>query len=70
VVFDTKEILELVEEAEVEALKGKSKKRRAIRATTPEIEDEREEGIDEDIYESESDCVIVASSGLKSTRRR
>jgi hypothetical protein len=33
-----------------------------MRATTPEIEDDGEEGIDEDIYESESDCIIVASS--------
>jgi transposase-like protein len=38
-VFNTKEILELVEEAEAEVLKGKSKKRRTIRAITPEIED-------------------------------
>lgn len=43
-----------------------SKKRRTTRATTPEFEDEREEGIDEDIYESESDCIIVASSRSKS----
>jgi hypothetical protein len=61
-VFNTKEILELVEEAEVEASKGKSKKRGIMRAITPEIEDEGEEGIEESIYESESDCIIVASS--------
>ena len=61
-VFNTKEILELVEEAEVEASKGKLKKRRTTRDTTPEIEDEGEEGIEESIYESESDCIIVASS--------
>ena len=65
-VFNTKEILELVEEAEAEASKRMSKKRRTTRATTPEFEDEREEGIDEDIYESESDCIIVASSRSKS----
>lgn len=63
-VFNTKKILELVEEAEAEASKGKSKKRQMIRATTLEIEDEGKEGIDEDIYESESDCIIVASSRL------
>ena len=57
-----KEILELVKEAEVEALKGKSKRRRMMRATTPIIEDKEEEGIEESIYESESDCIIVASS--------
>jgi hypothetical protein len=61
-VFNTKEILELVEEAEAEALKGKSKKRRTTRATTPELEDKDEEDIENSIYESESDCNIVASS--------
>jgi hypothetical protein len=65
-VFNTKEILELVEEAEVEASKGKSKRRRTTRATTPIIEDEEEEGIEESIYESESDCIIVASSRSRS----
>jgi hypothetical protein len=61
-VFNTKEILELVEEAEAEALKGKSKKRRTTRATTPKLEDKDEEDIENSIYESESDCIIVASS--------
>ncbi|KAM0708952.1 hypothetical protein Q7P35_002988 [Cladosporium inversicolor] len=51
-VFNTKEILELVEEAEVEALKGKLKKRRTTRAKALEIEDEGEEGIEESIYET------------------
>jgi polynucleotide 5'-kinase involved in rRNA processing len=64
-VFNTKEILELTEEVEVEASKGKSKRRRTTRATTPVIEDEEEEGIEESIYESESDCIIVASSRSK-----
>ncbi|KAM0703124.1 hypothetical protein Q7P35_009062 [Cladosporium inversicolor] len=57
-VFNTKEILELVEEAEVEASKGRLKKRRTTRAITPEFGDEEEEGIEESIYESESDCII------------
>jgi 50S ribosomal subunit-associated GTPase HflX len=61
-IFNTKEILKLVKEAEVEVLKGKSKRRRTIRTTTPIIEDKEEEGIKESIYESESDCIIVASS--------
>ncbi|GAB7336931.1 hypothetical protein MBLNU13_g01772t1 [Cladosporium sp. NU13] len=65
-VFNTKEILELVEEAEAEASKGKSRKRQTTRAITPEIEDEEDEGIENSIYESESDCIIVASSRLKS----
>jgi hypothetical protein len=68
-VFDTKEILELVEEAEAEALKGKSKKRRMTRAITPKIEDEEEEYIDEDIYESEGDYIIVAGSRSNPRKR-
>lgn len=64
-IFNTKEILELVEEAEVEVSKGKSKRRRMTRAITPVIEDKEEEGIRESIYESESDCIIVASSRSK-----
>jgi hypothetical protein len=68
-VFNTKEILELVEEAEAEASKGKLKKRRITRAITPEIEDEEEEDIEESIYQSESDCIIVASSRSKSNKR-
>jgi hypothetical protein len=65
-VFNTQEILELVEKAEAEASKGKSKKRRTTKAIIPEIEEEEEEGIEEDISESESDCIIVASSRSKS----
>jgi hypothetical protein len=60
--FNTKEILELVEEAEAEASKGKSKKKRMTRAITPKIEDEEEEDIEEDICEIESDCIIVTST--------
>jgi hypothetical protein len=65
-VFNTKEILEVVEKAEAEALKGISNKRRTTRAITPEIEDEEGEGTTESIYESESDYIIVASSRSKS----
>ena len=61
-VFNIKEILELVKEVEVEASKGKSKRRQTTRAMTPIIEDKEEEGIEESIYESKSDCIIVASS--------
>ena len=61
-VFNTQEILELVEEAEAEALKKKTKKRRTTKAITPEIEEEEEEDIEKDTSESESDCIIVASS--------
>jgi hypothetical protein len=60
-VFNTHEILELVEKAEAEASKGKAKKRRTTKATTPEIEEEEEEDIEEDISESESDCIVVVS---------
>ena len=61
-VFNTKEILELVEEVEAEASKGKSRKRRITKAIIPEIEEEEEEDIKEDILESRSDYIIVASS--------
>jgi hypothetical protein len=61
-VFNTQEILELVEKSEAEASKGKTKKKRTTNTTTPEIEEEEEESIEEDISESESDCIIVASS--------
>jgi len=50
------------EEAEAEASKGKSKKRRTTKAIIREIEEEEEEDIEDDISESESDCIIVASS--------
>jgi hypothetical protein len=60
-VFNTKEILELVEEAEAEASKGKSRKGRTTKAVTLGIEEEEEKGIEENISESESDCIIVAS---------
>jgi hypothetical protein len=36
------------------------------KATTPEIEDKEEEDIEEDISESESDYIIVASFRSKS----
>ena len=68
-VFNKKEILELVEEAENEASKRKTKKRRTTRATTPKIKDEGEEGIEESIYESESDCIIVASTRSNPRKR-
>jgi hypothetical protein len=63
-VFNTQEILELVEEAEAETLKRKLKKKQTTRATTPEIESKQEEDIKEDMSESGSDCIIVASSRL------
>ena len=47
-------------------LKIKIKKRRITKVITPKIEEEEEEGIKEDISESESDCIIVASSRSKS----
>ena len=65
-VFNTQEILELVEEAEAEASKRETKKKRTTKAITPEIEEEEEEDIEEDISESESDCIIVARSRVVS----
>jgi hypothetical protein len=37
-----------------------------MRVTTQEVEDQDEEDIENTIYESESDCTIVASSDLSS----
>ena len=39
------------------------------RAITPEIKDKEEEDIEESIYESKSDCIIVASSRSRSSKR-
>lgn len=61
-VSNIQEILELVKEAEVEASKRKTKKRRTTKAIIPEIEEDEEEDVEEDTLESESDCIIVASS--------
>lgn len=68
-VFNTKEILKLIKEVEAEALKGKSKIRQMTRAITPEIKDKEEEDIEESIYESKSDYIIVASSRSRSSKR-
>jgi len=65
-VFNTQEILEVVEKAEAEASKGKAKKRQTLRAISSEIGNEEEEGIEENGSESESDCIIVASSRSRS----
>jgi hypothetical protein len=53
-------------EAEAEASKGKPRKKRITGATTPNIGDEEEEDIEENMFESRSDCIIVASSKSKS----
>ena len=45
-VFNTKEILELVEEADVEASEGKSKKKRISKAITLQFEEGEEEAIE------------------------
>ena len=65
-VFNTEELLEIVENAEAEASKRKGKRSRTTRGITPEIEEDDEEGVENDRYESESDCIIVASSRSKS----
>ena len=68
-VFNTKGILELVEEAEAETSRGKSIIRQTTRAKTPEIEEEEEEDIEESKYKSESNYIIVASSISNSSKR-
>jgi hypothetical protein len=68
-IFNKKEMLELVEEAENKVSKRKTKKRRTTKAITPEIEEEEEEHIEEDTSKIESDYIIVASSRSKSKRK-
>jgi hypothetical protein len=65
-VSNTQKILELVEEAEAEASKGKSKKRRTTKAIISKIEEEEEGDNEGDMSESGSDCINVASSRSKS----
>jgi len=60
-VFNTREILEVVEKAEAEAATTKSKKRRRRRSPTPEIEEEREEVFEILSEESEGENIFVAS---------
>ena len=59
-VFNTREILEVVEKAEAEASTRKSKKRRKKRSPSPEIEEEIEESIENILEESEGEEIIVA----------
>ena len=59
-VFNTREILEVVEKAEAEASTKKSKKRRRTKSPTPIIDDEVEEVLENLSEESEGDCIIVA----------
>jgi hypothetical protein len=58
-----KKILELVKKAEVEASKGTSDKRQTTRTTTPNIEDQEEENIENSICKGESGCCNGMYSG-------
>jgi hypothetical protein len=60
-VFNTREILEIVEKAEAEASTKKSRKRRRTTSPPLEIEDEEDKDIENLESEEESDCIIVAS---------
>ncbi|KYG42442.1 hypothetical protein M433DRAFT_157873, partial [Acidomyces richmondensis BFW] len=56
-VFNIREILEVVEKAEAEALTKKSKKRRRMKSTTYEIEEEEEEVLEILSEDSEGECI-------------
>ena len=58
-VFNTKEILEIVEKAEAETAKKTKRKRRRIRSPNPEISEDRNNEVENVSSESESDCIIV-----------
>ena len=60
-VFNTREILEVVEKAEAEASTRRSKKRRRRKSITPEIEEEEEEVFEILSEESEGENIFVAS---------
>ena len=60
-VFNTQEILEVVERAKAEASTSKSKRKRRVRRNSPEIEEEIEEIYENNNTESESDCIIVTA---------
>ncbi|KYG39914.1 hypothetical protein M433DRAFT_9619, partial [Acidomyces richmondensis BFW] len=59
-IFNTREILEVVEKAEAEASTKKSKKRRRMKSTTYEIEEEEEEVLEILSEDSEGECIVVA----------
>jgi hypothetical protein len=60
-VFNTQEILEVVEKAEVEAAKKKAKKKRTTRKRTPETESEVDEVTEDSPSDFDDDCIIVAA---------
>lgn len=60
-VFNTREILEVVEKAEAETLAKRPKKRQRRKSITPEIEEEIEEVLEILSEESEGECIVVAS---------
>lgn len=51
-VFNKKELLELIKEVEIEVSKRKSEKKRIIRATTSKVKSKIEEDIEESIHRS------------------
>lgn len=59
-VFNTREILEVVEKAEVEAAIRRSKTRRRTRSSTPKIEEEEEELLEILSDESEGECIVIS----------
>lgn len=59
-IFNTREILEVVEEAEAEASKKKPRKRRRTKSPTLEIDREEEETLEVLSDESEGECIVVA----------
>jgi hypothetical protein len=60
-VFNTQEILEVVEKAEVEAAKKKAKKKRTVGSRTPEIKSEVDEALEDSPSDFDDDCIIVAA---------
>ena len=60
-VFNTWEILEVVEKAEVEVAKKKAKKKRTVGSRTPEIESEVDEALEDSPSDFDDDYIIIAA---------
>jgi hypothetical protein len=60
-VFNTQEILKVVEKAEVEAAKKKAKKKRTVGSRTPEIKSEVDEALEDSPSNFDDDCINVAA---------
>ena len=62
--FTTKEVLNIVKEAEAEIAIKKGRKRLYRRSISVEIKDNKEDELENVVSNSESNCIIVAAKKL------